>query len=340
MKRTNAIIAAAITVLSVLLLTMWFNQSRNGLHFFGSPTPSPTPTPDYTVSLRAKQKEKLRILVKNNPEAKQLFTDILAEADKATKSSPNPIEKFDSSTKSTQALADINKVYSLSVAYTVTQKANYLDNAKQYLLAWSRSYFPAGSTDDLKLAKLVEGYDLIKQEISGNQRIVIDSWLANIALQQAENKNHTAQRLAVLSMIGFAINNDVFIRAAINDYKNQLGQDFNPDGSSFEFQQNPSVSNYLSLIEPYLIMVKYAHLNGFKIYTFASTDGATLAKSTQFILDQLKVDSDASKVLQLSFLEKAYYFQPEILPTLTELSGSTFATYPTWEVVFTSMQRN
>lgn len=269
----------------------------------GTDTKSNTNLSQTTVSLSENARQKLIALVNSDSEAKDLFSSVKSDADKALKETPNPIDRIQSSgilkgdvrkTESLASVKDADKVYVLGFSYAVTHDETYAKKAREFLLAWAtKNKSSKDPIDERLLLPMFTGYDLIKNTLSQEDKTIINTWMIDSAntLIAAINpngtswrNNHNSHLIAVVTTIGYALGDQKLIDYATAAYKKQIEMDLNPDGSSFDFYQRDALYYHVFTLEPLLVTARIMRMNGLDLYSYRAPSGSSLPKSIDFLM--------------------------------------------------------
>ncbi len=196
--------------------------------------------PQGTASLTAAEAASLaKALADENSDKAKAVQEIIADADKAMKEVPEPDIKVITSGKtaktgeksnSTHTKKETRNAYMLGLAYAMTGRRLYLDQARRYLLAWSAVNEPEGdSIAEMKFVPMFRDYDLVRAKLSSGDRSQIDGWLRGIAdaviadQSQARAKdvarginNHRSYALLIVGMIGSVLDEPRYIHYVVD----------------------------------------------------------------------------------------------------------------------------
>lgn len=321
--------------------------------------------------------------------AKELQSDALrnkkiAEASTYLGDAPNPIEKIQmegtlaSDPRKIQtitSLKDVEKIYVLSYAYHAGGDMKFLNKSEEFLLDWASTYLATGnSIDESHLGPLFEGYRWVKADLSRESAQKVDSWLYKIAIAEKNTRymgerdvnNWNSHRINIIGQIGYLINDKKLIDYAIKNYKLQIYQNLNKDGSSYDFQTRDALHYHSYNIWPLLNFAKTAKINGYKedLYTYESEGGSSLVKSVHFLYPYAtgekthaefvnstvpwdvtsgskKADGSAKiwdPKTGLYIFELAYFFDESALPIVQKLRNN-YAEYPSFEIMVAAIQK-
>lgn len=143
-----------------------------------------------------------------------------AEAKRALAKAPAPVATLRSAGQtdkedaifvaSRRAMQDADNAANLALAYRVFGERSYFDKAAAILLAWAKVNKPTGNpVDETRLDKLIFAYDLLRCELSPEQKTAAQSYLrklqsAKLAWKYGENtanNNHRTHQLKMLLLL-------------------------------------------------------------------------------------------------------------------------------------------
>ena len=339
-----------------------------------------------SISLTEVQRKKLAKLVEQDPEAKALFAPLKQSADAALKDAPDPIERIQSEGKlkddpakiRTQAcMKDMKKLHALGFAYAVTADARYPDKAREFILAWAKVNRSAGDPiDDTGLEPLITAYDLARGRFPEKDRAAVDGWLRTVA--EAERKSFKAgtstsvnnwhsHRLKIVGLIAFLLQDKGLIDYVTGAYKDHVGKNLNPDGSSLDFHERDALHYHTYDLEPLLTLAIAARQNGIDLYGFRADTGGTLEKSVRFLVpycdgskthaefvkskvafdrkraesgdDRYKAGRPFEPAEGAGVLELAAAFDGSLTRLLIQVKRSPAKAYPTWQTVLNAARK-
>lgn len=262
------------------------------------------------VSLNTNETAKLKSAIKNDTETQKLYQGFEKSALKYLDEQPNPIDTIRTEgllkgnpkkVKTQQALADMNKMFTLALAYRIGGDQKYLNKCVEFLSAWAKNNKPNGDPiDDTNLDPAVEAYDLIKKDIPAADKKEIEKWLNETAWAEINSKrmkagratainNWNAHRLKEVGEIGYALNNQELINWAIDNLKSHININLYADGTSLDFKERDAMHYHIYDLEPMLklaIMIDRAKGNNF--YTYESPKGSSIKKSVEWLIPYIK----------------------------------------------------
>lgn len=258
------------------------------------------------VSLNKTELMDLRRLVDTNEAYKTAFAPLKTEADAALGQAPNPIGRIRSEgllegnplkTASLKAVEDGPKVYSLALVYRLYHQRRYLDKARDFLLAWSRTNKATGDPiDETKLEDMITGYDLIRDECSTADRSLVDAWMDSVATAEAFSKssrpgkttainNWNAHRLKIITLIAYTIHTTAYDTICHTGLEAQLAVNLNPDGTTWDLLERDAFHYHLYDLEPLLrTCMVLQRATGKDYFTCQTSSGASVKHSVDYLL--------------------------------------------------------
>ncbi len=255
------------------------------------------------ISLTPKQVEVLRRVVQADPNAARAFEPVKKMADKALGEKPNPIKWIVSDGRlysdpekkqSLQARHDLSKTEALGYAYALLGKSEYGEKAREFVLAWARTYQPdSNPINETEFIRLMKGYDLTRALFSDGQRSEANQWLLRMAEKQkmgirpsssTSKNNHHSHRLKIIGHIAFLLPDSELTRWVVTDYKRHLDGNLYPDGATFDLHQRDALHYHVYDLLPLIELAIVADKNGVDLYGYTTPQGANLEKSIAFLI--------------------------------------------------------
>ncbi|KQR72086.1 hypothetical protein ASF92_01925 [Pedobacter sp. Leaf176] len=262
------------------------------------------------VSLNSAEIMVLKRKIKGEANAKALYQSFEKSAEDFLAQTPNPVDTIRTEgllrgnpkkERTSIALRDMNKMYTLALQFKISGDKKYLAKANEFLLAWAKVNQPNGDPiDDTNLDRAIEAYDLIKDEISPKDNNLVANWLKGTALAEINSKrmnrnqgtginNWNAHRLKVVGEIGYALNDQEFISWTIERFKKHIGINLNEDGTSLDFKERDAMHYHIYDLEPMLrlaLLIKRA--GGENFYTYQSPKASSIKKSVDWLTPYIK----------------------------------------------------
>jgi len=262
------------------------------------------------VGLNSTEIKVLKRKINDDADAKVLYQTFEKSAKDFLAQTPNPVDTIRTEgllrgnpkkERTSIALRDMNKMYTLALQFKISGNKKYLTKANEFLLAWAKVNQPNGDPiDDTNLDKAIEAYDLIKDDISPKDKILVAAWLKATALSEVNSKrmnrnqgtginNWNAHRLKIVGEIGYALNDQEFISWTIDRLKKHIQINLNEDGTSLDFKERDAMHYHIYDLEPMLrlaLLIKRA--DGVNFYTYQSPKGSSIKKSVDWLIPYIK----------------------------------------------------
>jgi len=339
------------------------------------------------VGLNKKEISNLQHLVAKDNNAKKFYTSMKRTADDALTQTPDPIDTVVSEghlatdpkkIRTGKSLRDIDKIYSLAIAYVVEGNKSYLQKAGEYITAWATVNQPQGNPiNDTKFEDLFFAYDLIKNDVSTEQKSTINSWLekmANAEIKTALPKtkktsynNWNSHRLKTIGLIAYMLNNNTYKAFIDIELPAQIEKNLLPDGSGIDFHERDALHYHVYTLEPLISLATVLkRATGKDFYHYTSPSGASIKKSIDFLIpfvsgekthgeyvnstvafDKKRADNKEpgfqigapfKQTAGVGVLVEAAYFEPSCMAVVRKVLN-TSATYPTWEAVINEVRK-
>ncbi|WP_342646561.1 alginate lyase family protein [Mucilaginibacter sp. CSA2-8R] len=338
------------------------------------------------VSLTATEVKALKKALETDTKVKQTYAPLKKLAEKSLQENPNPIKKVTSQgllegnpakTASLNAVLDGPKIYAMALYYRLFNDKAYLNKAQQYLSEWAKINEATGDPiDETKMEDFFTGYDLIRDELSSEQRKDIDAWMESIALAQLSSpsanpdrstskNNWNSHRIKVITQVVYTIHADKY-RDTINKLiEKQLNQNLYADGSGYDFAERDALHYHIYTLEPLLkAFIVINRAKGVNYYTVQATNTASVKKSVGFLLpfmtgekthgeftnSRVKFDRDRAANGEKGYvtghlfdpksgivvLSLAAYFDPSLLKIIQQVGG---ADYDDWQLVLNQVRK-
>jgi hypothetical protein len=339
------------------------------------------------VGLNKKEISVLKQTVIKDSSAKKLYTSLKRTADDALTQTPNPIDTVVSEghlatdpkkIRTVQSLKDIDKTYSLAIAYVITGDKKYCQKAAEYINAWAMVNQPQGNPiNDTKFEDLLFAYDLIKNDVSTEQKNTINSWLEKMAdaeiktslpkTKKTSFNNWNSHRLKTIGLIAYLLNNNTYKAYIDIELPAQIEKNLLPDGSGIDFHERDALHYHVYTLEPLInLATVIKRTTGEDFYNYTSPSGAAIKKSIDFLIpfvsgekthpeyvnstvafDKKRADNKEpgfqigapfKQTAGIGVLVQAAYFEPSCLEVVRKVFN-TSATYPTWQAVINAVRK-
>jgi hypothetical protein len=258
------------------------------------------------VSLNHQEIRQLQKLISTDSSAEKRYREMENKANAALTQMPRPVDTIISEghlatdqkkINTVKSLADMQKIYSLAIVYQITKKKEYRNKCVEFLLAWARTNRGVGNPiNDTKLDAVWESYDLLKKEISRNNRAIIEQWMKQVAdteivvfLAKKSNKstynNWNSHRIKVVGLIAYTLNNAAYQTYTDSSIRIQIRENLYPDGSGMDFKDRDALHYHIYTLEPLLkIATVIKRATGKDYFTYQSPSGSSIQKSVAFLV--------------------------------------------------------
>jgi hypothetical protein len=177
--------------------------------------------------------------------------------------------------------------------------AAYRDKAREYVLAWTKTFYPNGNTiNENKMEPVINAYPLLRDTFSAAEKTAIEAWLRRMATKEIETNgwkhrdhkldNWDAKQFKLVGAIGFILNDRAFIDYAVDGYKRYIAQGLYPDGSSNDLKSRDALSYHISGLNSLLVLAMMAEQHGVNIeggfYNYVAPNGASMRKSVEYVV--------------------------------------------------------
>ncbi|MGH7767506.1 MAG: alginate lyase family protein [Candidatus Binatia bacterium] len=255
------------------------------------------------ISLSPSQVTALREALRADSAAASAFEPVKKLAGEALKENPFPVRKIVSEgrlhsdpekIRSLKARRDLPKAEALGYAYALTGETEYGEKAREFTLAWARTYEPDGNPiNESEFVRLMKGYDLTRAVYTPRERTEVDRWLLRVAerhkaairpTSSTSKNNHHSHRLKIVGHVAFLLAPPDLIRWVVSDTRRHLNVNLYPDGSTFDFRQRDALHYHVYDLLPLIELAIAADKNRVDLYAHATPEGAGLEKSIAFLI--------------------------------------------------------
>jgi len=258
------------------------------------------------VSLNKSELKSLYAAIDTSKTYKKIFDPFLITAQKAVTEIPDPIEEITSEgllkgnpakAASLKAVEDAYKVYSLALVYRLYNNKAYLEKTTEFLLAWAKTNKASGDPiDETKLEDMITAYDLVRDDLSAENRNTIDGWMDSIADAELNSEsakpgkgtainNWNSHRIKLITLIAYTLHTPKYDNAIISELEKQLAINLNPDGTTHDFVERDAFHYHTYDLEPLLtacIIIYRATRKNY--FNYQTERGASLKKSVDFMV--------------------------------------------------------
>lgn len=340
------------------------------------------------LSLDKKEISGLKKLVAKDSTAGKFYRRFEMQAAAAFGQQPNPIDTIISEghlatdpkkIRTNQSLGDMNKIYALAIVARVSDKKEYAAKCIEYIKAWAALNKGIGNPiNDTKLDGLLEGYDLVKNDATPQDRIVIDAWLRQVAEAEINHprfkstaksaaNNWNSHRIKIVGNIAYLLNDKNYIAFTDTTLQKQIARNLNADGSGMDFEERDALHYHIYTLEPLIaIATTIKRATGKDYYSYVSATNSSIRKSVAFLVpfatgEQVHHEFVNSKVAfdkqraankepgytigadfetktAANVLSQAAYFDPNLTDVAKKVAD-TRSTYPNWRSVLNAVSK-
>lgn len=259
------------------------------------------------IALTAEQTKSLQGAIRSNAAAARSFDSVKKLADRALMEKPQAVKRIFSEgrlhsepekIRSLAARRDLFKIEALGYAYALTDKREYGEKAREFVLAWAHVYQCDGNPiNETEFVRLMKGYDLARGLFSAVERADVERWLLGMAEKEkkdirpessAAKNNHMSHRLKIIGHVAYLLPDPPLLRWVSAEYRHHLEQNLDPDGSTFDFHQRDALHYHVYDILPLVELAIAAHQNGENLYAYVTSRGATLEKTIAFLVPYIE----------------------------------------------------
>jgi hypothetical protein len=257
------------------------------------------------ASLDKKEVILMRKTIAKDKKHQIAFEGYQKTADQSLSETPNPIETILSQgilagdprkTASLKALEDANKVYALAFAYKLSGKKEYLTKATDFFTAWAKAN---KATDDpinqTKLEDMVTAYDLVRDELSTENKTLTDNWLRSIADALMDSKyakgnrgtainNWNSHCIKMIALIAYTLHDSKYDNAITAELEKQLNINLNPDGTTHDLVERDAFHYQTYDIEPLIsACIAIYRATGKNYFIWKTANGSTIKNCVDYM---------------------------------------------------------
>jgi len=253
------------------------------------------------VILNSKEINKLRSVMEENNQVRELYNSILEEAKAGLHRSPKPVEiiyyegLLDTDPKrieTVKSFADIDYVISLIYASYGNDDPVFGEKAKEIILAWAQTYEPTGNPiNENKFNAFYWGYYIFKNKFRKNEQKIVEDWFLEIASKEMNrertpNNNWEAKRCKMIGIIGCLLENEQLRTYSIDGFKKYILTAYYKDGTSRDLEQRDALHYHVSGLKPcvsaFINLSKFD--SRFELFDFVSGNGSSIKKSVEYVV--------------------------------------------------------
>ncbi len=241
---------------------------------------------------------------------------------------------------------------------------------KRFILAWTDTYELTGNdVNENKFYPLLVACYSLRPTFPEVERQKLDEWvkgLGKLHQRALQTRRHLTNRytksVRLLAICGMILERPEWLKTAHQAIKRFVSESLFADGASADLKRRDTLTYHSSALKPILELAMLAGERGRELYAWESpkTRGS-LKKSVDYVVPyamgkktrrewtRSKVDLDRRRAAAgldyyragrtydpqnaLELMERASYFDPDLMSVVQRLSGSQAKHYPTWQTL-------
>jgi hypothetical protein len=260
--------------------------------------------------------------------------------------------------------------------WQATGNAQAARTLKEFILAWTGTYKLTGNdVNENKFFPLLVAYESLREELFDDQeRAKVDAWVRELGelhhkevLRSRHFTNRYTKHVRLLAMCARILDNESWALAARHGVKRFVTNSLYADGESLDLKRRDTLTYHGSSLKPPLDLAMLAGEDGYALYTWESPKGGSLKKSVDYVvpyamgekthkewvnskvdLDRRRAEAGLEKYRPgrlyeprnaLELMEKAGYFDPELMKVVLHLTESSAERFPTWQTLINEAAR-
>lgn len=241
----------------------------------------------------------LQALVSSDMRAGGQFNKLRELAEASMTDEPSPIRTVISEgrlqtdpdkIRTNAAMKDMPKLEALAWTSILADDARYAAQARRYLLAWARTNVSDGNPiNETRFEPLVEAYDLLRNDLSRADQVIIDEWLrdkarALLVYPKGHKENWQSHRIKMVGLIAATIGDDRLWNTSLILYRQHILNNFDASGSSVDFSRRDSLHYHLYSVQPLLSYACAAGRRNSPVFAYTASNDASLEKAVDFLV--------------------------------------------------------
>lgn len=251
--------------------------------------------------LRPVELKRLRELVRDDAEAKELAAEIRRQAIPLLGVEPRslPVIHYEGLVNTDpKRIATVKRLNQMAeVAWLVRYWQAFGDakaaaTLRRLILAWADRYQPTGNdVNENKFYPLLVAYEALRENVSGDDRQRVDPWVRRLgelhenAVKKSDHlTNRYSKSLRLLAIAGRILDRPDWVEAAHEGVKRFVRGSLHADGTSRDLKHRDSLTYHGSALRPPMELAILAGEGGRKLYAWTSANGGSLKKSVDFMV--------------------------------------------------------
>jgi hypothetical protein len=246
---------------------------------------------------------------------------------------------------------------------------------RRFITAWFGTYELTGNdVNENKLFPLLVAYRALRETFPEGRRERLDGFvrrLGELHRRQVANSRHFTNRygksVRLLAMAGMILDQQDWIDQAREGVKRFVSQSLYPDGRSRDLVRRDTLTYHGSSLKKPIDLAIMLGEDGWDLYTWESPNDGSLKKSTDYVvpyamgekvhkewvnsqvdLDRRRAEAGLEKYRRgrlyepknaLELMEKASYFDPDLMRVVRHLHEGEAERFPTWQTLMNAVKR-
>jgi hypothetical protein len=254
-------------------------------------------------------------------------------------------------------IKDLNSLLNVALTYRFTADEDYLQAVEKALNAWLKSYtLTFNPANETKLDKLLMAFDITKDSLHQETINSMNRFLKNMGSGYLDTINYTkrdgkinnmqSQRVKLLTLAAYSINNSQLIEAAHDAFSEQLETNIYDNKSAANFSRSNALDYATNDLEPLLFAAIAASEHGENWFEEKNAAGASLSSALRWIADSMEENSTSNQEIKNYFasldsshsfylFSLAAFFDPFLREIADDLAEQNVGVENEWlEVVF------
>ncbi len=254
-----------------------------------------------TIPLEKSQVKALRNLIASDPEAKDLFKKLEADAKELIGAEPTPLAKIHYEglvNTNPKRIADVVKLRQMDDAallFRYWQASGNEDAAatlKAMVLAWTGTYIPTGNdVNENKLHPLLNAYEALRETYPLKEKREVDAWVLRFGKNHEKAvrtsdfmTNRYTKHLRLLSISGRILGKTDWQETAVTGLKRFVTESLRADGTSLDLERRDTLTYHCSALRPAIELAVLSGKDGAELYNWKSENGGSIRKSVDYVV--------------------------------------------------------
>jgi hypothetical protein len=272
-------------------------------------------------------------------------------------------------------LKDMADVARLLNYWQVTADARAAEAMERYILAWSSTYRITGNdVNENKFFPLLNAYLAVRGGMDPPERKQVESWIRRMGqahrravARPKQYTNRYGKSLRILAQAGIILGEKEWIAEARQGVKRFVARSLRADGTSHDLERRDTLTYHGSSLKTPLDLAIMLGPPGRELYTWQNQAGGSIKKSVDYVvpyalgektrrewrrskvgLDRRRSEAGLEKYRPgrlfepkdaLGLMEKASYFDPDLVDVVVHILDSEARRFPTWRVLLNEAAR-